>query len=95
LTRLRQSRNTVPSGALYCAALSGVEMSGVEVSGVEVSEAKMPRGDAPSGAEGECIMRKILCEIDLEIAQGYPGRYFEYFFYNESRAGSRSRQAGS
>jgi hypothetical protein len=22
-------------------------------------------------------MRKMLCEIDLEIAQGYPGRYLE------------------
>jgi len=25
------------------------------------------------------IMRKMLCEIDLEKAQGYPGRYLEHF----------------
>jgi len=24
-------------------------------------------------------MRKMLCEIDLEKAQGYPGRYLEHF----------------
>ena len=24
-------------------------------------------------------MRKMLCEIDLEEAQGYPGRYLEHF----------------
>ena len=24
-------------------------------------------------------MRKMLCEIDLEKAQGYPGRYLERF----------------
>ncbi len=34
-------------------------------------------------------MRKVLCEIDLEKTQGYPGRYLEsrQAGYNESRAG--------
>ena len=42
LSVVETSRGDAPSGAPYCAALSGVE----------VSEAEMPRGGVPSGAEG-------------------------------------------
>ena len=44
-----------------------------------IERSRNAEGDAPSGAEGKSSMRKMLCEIDLEKAQGYPGRYLEHF----------------
>ncbi len=38
------------------------------------------RGAVPRRVEGESSMRKTLCEISLQKAQGYPVRYLEHFW---------------
>ncbi len=44
-----------------------------------LAQVSQSKAAVPSGVEGEreSSMRKMLCEIDLQKAQGYPVRYLE------------------